>query len=241
MGVGSVAVFSDADAGSLHVSEADEAVRIGPAPAAQSYLDVDAILAAARATGAEAIHPGYGFLSENAAFAERCAAEGIAFVGPTPDNIRAFGLKHTARDLAKAYGVPLAPGTDLLKDAEAALAAAEEIGFPVILKASAGGGGIGMRVCEDAEAVSDAFAQVTRLAGANFADAGVFLERYLRTARHIEVQVFGDGEGRVVALGERDCSLQRRNQKVIEETPAPDLPAGVRQAMMDAAVRLGEG
>jgi urea carboxylase len=241
MGVGSVAVFSDADAGSRHVSEADEAVHIGPAPAAQSYLDVEAILTAARATGAEAIHPGYGFLSENVAFAERCAAEGIAFVGPTPDNIRAFGLKHTARDLAKAFGVPLAPGTDLLKDAEAALVAANEIGFPVILKASAGGGGIGMRVCEDAAAVADAFAQVTRLAGANFADTGVFLERYLRTARHIEVQVFGDGQGRVVALGERDCSLQRRNQKVIEETPAPDLPAAVRQAMMDAAVRLGEG
>ena len=241
MGVGSVAVFSDADAGSLHVSEADEAIRIGPAPAAQSYLDVDAILAAAKATGASAIHPGYGFLSENAAFAERCAAEDIAFIGPTPDNMRAFGLKHTARDLAKAFGVPLAPGTDLLSDAAAALAAAEQIGFPVILKASAGGGGIGMRVCEDAAAVADAFAQVTRLAGANFADTGVFLERYLRRARHIEVQIFGDGQGRVVALGERDCSLQRRNQKVIEETPAPDLPAATRQAMIDSAVRLGEG
>ncbi|MEO6379454.1 MAG: biotin carboxylase N-terminal domain-containing protein, partial [Caulobacteraceae bacterium] len=150
MGVGSVAVFSDADAGSLHVAQASEAVRIGPAPAAQSYLDVAAILAAAKATGAQAIHPGYGFLSENTAFAEACAAEGIAFIGPTPDNIRAFGLKHTARDLARANGVPLAPGTDLLTDADAALTAAREIGFPVILKATAGGGGIGMKVCDDA-------------------------------------------------------------------------------------------
>jgi len=238
MGVGSVAVFSDADAGSQHVSQADEAVRIGPAAAAQSYLNVEAILAAAKATGAEAIHPGYGFLSENVAFAEACAREGIAFIGPTPDNIRAFGLKHTARDLAQAQGVPLAPGTDLLVDAEAALAAAERIGFPVILKATAGGGGIGMRVCEDAASVAEAFASVTRLGGANFSDTGLFLERYVRQARHIEVQVFGDGAGGVVALGERDCSLQRRNQKVIEETPAPHLPAPTRAALIDAAVRL---
>ena len=150
MGVGSVAVFSDADAGSLHVAQADEAVRIGPAPAVQSYLYVDAILAAAKASGAQAIHPGYGFLSENTAFAEACEAAGIAFIGPTPENVRAFGLKHTARALALAHDVPLAPGTDLLTDADAALAAAERIGFPVILKATAGGGGIGMRVCEDA-------------------------------------------------------------------------------------------
>ncbi len=238
MGVGSVAVFSDADAGSLHVSQADEAVRIGPAPAAQSYLDIDAILAAARATGAQAIHPGYGFLSENVAFAEACAAAGIAFVGPSPADIRAFGLKHTARELAEAHGVPLAPGTDLLADAQTARAAAERIGFPVILKATAGGGGIGMRVCEDADAVAEAFAGVARLAGANFSDTGVFLERYVRRARHIEVQVFGDGAGRVVALGERDCSLQRRNQKVVEETPAPHLPPATRTALMEAAVRL---
>ena len=240
MGVGSVAVFSDADAGSLHVSQADEAVRIGPAPAAQSYLDVDAILAVAKATGAEAIHPGYGFLSENAAFAERCAAAGIAFIGPTPQNIRAFGLKHTARALAEAHGVPLAPGTDLLTDGGAAVAAAEAIGYPVILKATAGGGGIGMKVCEEPAAVAEAFASVARLAGANFSDGGVFLERYVRQARHIEVQVFGDGQGRVVALGERDCSLQRRNQKVIEETPAPLLPTATRDALIAAAVRLAQ-
>ncbi|MEW6018327.1 MAG: urea carboxylase [Pseudomonadota bacterium] len=240
MGVGSVAVYSDADAGSLHVSQADEAVRLGPAPAAESYLKVEAILEAARAAGAEAIHPGYGFLSENAAFAEACEAAGIAFIGPTPENILAFGLKHTARDLAQAHGVPLAPGTDLLTDAPAALAAARDIGFPVILKATAGGGGIGMRVCEDEAAVAEAFAQVSRLAGSNFSDGGVFLERFVRQARHIEVQIFGDGHGRVVALGERDCSLQRRNQKVIEETPAPHLPPATREALIAAAVRLGK-
>ena len=238
MGVKSVAVFSDADAGSLHVSLADEAVRIGPAPAAESYLRGDLILAAAKATGAQAIHPGYGFLSENARFAEACEAAGIAFVGPTADNIRAFGLKHTARDLAQAHGVPLAPGTDLLVDPAAALEAAERIGFPVILKATAGGGGIGMRVCETAEAVSEAFAAVQRLATGNFSDGGVFLERYVRKARHVEVQVFGDGAGKVMALGERDCSLQRRNQKVVEETPAPGLPAATRAALLGAAVRL---
>src|SRR5690606_3669892 len=240
MGVGSVAVYSDADAGSLHVSQADEAVRIGPAPAAESYLDAHAILAAARATGAQAIHPGYGFLSENTAFAEACEAAGIAFIGPSSADIRAFGLKHTARELAEAHGVPLAPGTDLLTDACAAREAAERIGFPVILKATAGGGGIGMRVCEDAAAVEEAFAAVARLAGSNFSDAGVFLERYVRRARHIEVQIFGDGMGEVVALGERDCSLQRRNQKVVEETPAPHLPAATRAALMEAAVRVGQ-
>jgi urea carboxylase len=238
MGVKSVAVFSDADAGSLHVSLADEAIRIGPAPAAESYLRGDLILAAAKATGAQAIHPGYGFLSENAGFAEACEAAGVAFIGPTADNIRAFGLKHTARDLAQAHGVPLAPGTDLLVDPAAALEAAQRIGFPVILKATAGGGGIGMRVCETAEAVNEAFAAVQRLATGNFSDGGVFLERYVRQARHVEVQVFGDGAGKVVALGERDCSLQRRNQKVVEETPAPGLPTATRAALLEAAVRL---
>jgi len=239
MGVGSVAVYSDADLGSLHVREADEAVRLGPAAAAHSYLDVEAILAAAKATGATAIHPGYGFLSENALFAERCEQAGIAFIGPTPANIRAFGLKHTARDLARAAGLPLMAGSELLSDAAAAVAAAERVGYPVMLKATAGGGGIGMRVCEDAAAVSEAFASIERLAGSNFADGGVYLERFVRHARHVEVQIFGDGNGRVVALGERDCSLQRRNQKVMEEAPAPRLPAPTRAALHDAALRLG--
>ena len=238
MGIRSVAVFSDADAGSAHVAQADAAVRIGPAPAAESYLDVDAILAAAEASGAEAIHPGYGFLSENTAFAEACAARGIAFIGPTPANIRAFGLKHTARALAAAQGVPLAPGTDLLSDESAAVIAAARIGYPVILKATAGGGGIGMKICADEADVREGFATVARLGAGNFGDGGVFLERYVARARHIEVQVFGDGAGRVVALGERDCSLQRRNQKVVEETPAPLLPEATRTALIDAAVRL---
>jgi urea carboxylase len=239
MGVGSVAVYSDADAGSLHVSQADEAVRLGPAPAAESYLNIAAVLAAAKATGAEAIHPGYGFLSENLAFAEACEAAGIVFIGPTADNIRAFGLKHTARDLAREHGVPLAPGADLLADADAAAEAAKAIGYPVMLKATAGGGGIGMRVCEDESALRAGFAAVQRLASGAFGDAGVFLERYVRRARHVEVQIFGDGAGGIVALGERDCSLQRRNQKVIEETPAPHLPPAVRAELMAAATRLG--
>ena len=241
MGISSVAVFSDADVGSRHVAEADEAVHIGPAPAVESYLNVEAILAAAKATGAEAIHPGYGFLSENTDFAEACAAAGIAFVGPTSDNIRVFGLKHTARDLAAAHGVPLAPGTDLLTDAAEALEAAERIGYPVILKATAGGGGIGMKICHDPADIQEGFATVARLGSGNFGNGGVFLERYVAKARHIEVQVFGDGAGCVVALGERDCSLQRRNQKVVEETPAPLLPAATRQALTDCAVRLTAG
>ena len=238
MGLRSVAVYSEADAGSLHVSEADEAVCIGGARPSESYLNIEAILAAAKQTGAGAIHPGYGFLAENTDFAEACAAAGIVFIGPTPDNIRMFGLKHSARALAKAHGVPLAPGSELLTSEKEALAAANEIGFPVMLKATAGGGGIGMRVCESQADVQEGFATVARLGQSNFGDAGVFLERYVRRARHVEVQIFGDGEGRVVALGERDCSLQRRNQKVVEESPAPLLPEQVRQDLYTAAIRL---
>lgn len=240
MGLRSVAVYSEADAGSLHVAAADEAVCIGPAPAAESYLNVAAILAAAKATGAGAIHPGYGFLAENAEFAESCASAGIAFIGPTPANIRAFGLKHSARELALAHGLPLAPGTDLLTDEAAAIAAAARIGYPVMLKATAGGGGIGMRICHDEAAVRAGFATVVRQGQASFGDAGVFLERYIAQARHIEVQIFGDGTGRVMALGERDCSLQRRNQKVVEEAPAPCLTDAKRAELIAAAVRLGE-
>ncbi|NBB25790.1 urea carboxylase [Porphyrobacter sp. SLTP] len=240
MGLRSVAVYSEADAGSLHVSAADEAVCIGPGPAAQSYLNVEAILAAAKATGAGAIHPGYGFLAENAEFAESCAAVGIAFIGPTPDNIRTFGLKHSARALAEAHGLPLAPGTGLLTGEDEAAEAAARIGYPVILKATAGGGGIGMRICESEAAVREGFAAVVRQGEASFGDAGVFLERYVARARHIEVQIFGDGQGRVMALGERDCSLQRRNQKVVEEAPAPCLSDAKRAELIAAAVRLGE-
>lgn len=240
MGLRSVAVYSDADMGSLHVAQADLAIRIGAGPSSESYLDIAAILAAAREAGAGAIHPGYGFLAENAGFAEACAAAGIVFIGPTPDNILAFGLKHSARALATEHGIPLAPGTDLLVDVEAAVAAGTAIGFPVMLKATAGGGGIGMRVCRNEAEIRDGFAAVARLGVANFGDAGVFLERYVERARHIEVQIFGDGAGRVIALGERDCSLQRRNQKVVEEAPAPNLDPAVRAGLIAAAVRLGE-
>ncbi|KFG89222.1 Urea carboxylase [Sphingobium herbicidovorans NBRC 16415] len=240
MGLRSVAVYSEADEASLHVAQADEAVCIGPARASDSYLNIAAILDAARATGAGAIHPGYGFLAENVEFAEACAAASIVFIGPTSDNIRTFGLKHSARALAAAHGVPLAPGTGLLTGEEEAVAAAHEIGFPVILKATAGGGGIGMRICEDEADVREGFAAVARQGQSNFGDAGIFLERYIRRARHIEVQLFGDGQGRIMPLGERDCSLQRRNQKVVEEAPAPLLPEVVRRDLIAAATRLGE-
>ena len=201
---------------------------IGPPQAARSYLSVPAILDAARATGAEAIHPGYGFLSENAAFAEACEAEGFTFIGPTPDQMRSFGLKHTSRSIAAESQLPLLPGTGLLADAGAAMSAAEKIGYPVMLKSTAGGGGIGMRLCRTPEELASSFEVVARLGRANFGDAGLFLERAVTRARHIEVQILGDGRGGVVALGERDCSAQRRNQKVIEETPAPGITTEVR-------------
>jgi urea carboxylase len=239
MGVGSVAVYSEADAGSRHIFEADEAVLIGSAPAAESYLSFEAIFAAAAKTGAEAIHPGYGFLSENIAFARACAERGIRFIGPTPDNIDAFALKHTARATARQCGVPLLPGTDLLADVDAALAAAEALKFPVILKSSGGGGGIGMRVCHSARELSDTFESVVRLAQANFGNPAVYLEKYVTRARHIEVQIFGDGKGNVIALGERDCSAQRRHQKVLEETPAPRLSEQTRARLYAAAILLG--
>jgi urea carboxylase len=239
MGIGSVAVYSEADAGALHAASADEAVAVGPAPAAESYLNVDRILDSARRTGAEAIHPGYGFLSENADFAARCAAEGIAFIGPTPENIRAFGLKHRARALATEANLPLLPGTGLLGGLLEARSAAVRIGYPVMLKSTAGGGGIGMRRCADAAELEAAFEPVARLASSHFKDAGVYLEKLVDPARHVEVQIFGDGRGRVVALGQRDCSLQRRNQKVIEETPPPGISVDTLAAMDAAATRLG--
>lgn len=238
MGVLSVAVYSDADKHAPHVFEADEAVRIGPGPASQSYLNAARIIEAAQSTGADAIHPGYGFLSENAAFAEACEAAGIRFVGPAPQQMRAFGLKHTARDLAGANNVPLLPGSGLLGNTEDALRAAASIGYPVMLKSSAGGGGIGMRLCQNDAELREAFDTTARLSQANFGDGGLFLEKFVQHARHIEVQIFGDGAGTVLALGERDCSVQRRNQKVIEETPAPGLPHEVRLRLFDAATRL---
>ena len=233
-----VAVYSEADAASLHIQQADEAHSLGEGPAAGTYLQVEKILAVAKQSGAQAIHPGYGFLSENAAFAEACEAAGIAFVGPTPEQLRVFGLKHTARALAKQHGVPMLEGTELLESLDAALSAGEQVGYPVMLKSTAGGGGIGMRVCNDAGELSEAFDAVKRLGQNNFSDSGVFIEKYIQRARHLEVQVFGDGQGEVLALGVRDCSVQRRNQKVLEETPAPNLPAGMAEELCAAAIQL---
>lgn len=240
MNIRGVAVYSEADLSSLHIREADEALSLGEGPAANTYLVSEKIIAAARASGAQAIHPGYGFLSENAAFAEACEAAGIAFVGPTPEQLRLFGLKHTARALAKAHGVPMLEGTGLLANVDEAVHAAAEVGYPVMLKSTAGGGGIGMRVCYHPEELRDAFDAVVRLGKNNFSDAGVFIEKYIERARHLEVQLFGDGKGEVIALGVRDCSVQRRNQKVLEETPASNLPDGMETALCEAAIKLGQ-
>ncbi|MGP0012852.1 urea carboxylase [Pseudomonas sp.] len=235
-----VAVYSEADITSRHILEADQALSLGEGAAADTYLVVDKILAAAKTCGAQAIHPGYGFLSENAAFAEACEAAGIAFVGPTPEQLRLFGLKHTARALARQQGIPLLEGTDLLDSLDDALRAATQVGYPIMLKSTAGGGGIGMRVCRCAQELQEAFETVKRLGQNNFSNAGVFIEKYIQRARHLEVQVFGDGAGEVLALGVRDCSVQRRNQKVLEETPAPNLPDGMAEALCSAAVRLAK-
>lgn len=240
MGIASVAVYSDADRFTRSVLDADEAVRVGPAAAAESYLNVEAIIAACLQTGAEAVHPGYGFLSENRRFAETLAGHGIAFIGPRPEHLDAFGLKHRAREIAERSGVPLLPGSGLLETIDEAMAEAMRIGFPLMLKSTAGGGGIGMQLCQDEQTLRERFETVQRTARASFGDARVYLERFVAEARHIEVQIFGNGKGGVVALGERDCSLQRRNQKVVEETPAPGLSAGTRARLHQAAVALGE-
>lgn len=234
----SVAVYAASDADSLHVRHADEAFCLGEGAAADTYLDVDKIIAVAKESGAEAIHPGYGFLSENAAFVRRCEAEGIAFIGPTPEQMELFGLKHKARELAEKAEVPLTPGTDLLKDVEEAVCSANQIGYPVMLKSTAGGGGIGMQLCHSEEDVLSAFDSVKRLGANNFADDGVFIEKFIARARHIEVQIFADGQGNALAIGERDCSSQRRNQKVVEECPAPNLSDEVRAQLHSTAEAL---
>jgi urea carboxylase len=241
MGLESVAVYSEIDAHAPHVRDAGEAWLLGAAPAAESYLRQERILEVARLSGADAIHPGYGFLSENAQFAAACEQAGIAFIGPTPAQMRDFGLKHTARKLAQAAGLPLLPGTGLLADLPAALTAAQAIGYPVMLKSTAGGGGIGMRRCDGPRDLEECYAAVQRLAAGNFSNSGVFLEKFVARARHIEVQIFGDGRGQVIALGERDCSVQRRNQKVLEESPAPDLGDAARRELHQSAARLGKG
>jgi len=240
LGIASVAVYSEADRHALHVELADEAVCIGPAPARDSYLNAERILEVARATGAQAIHPGYGFLSENTAFAEACEKANIRFVGPTAEQICRFGLKHTSREIAQQCEVPLLPGSGLLRDVDHALAEAKRIGWPVMLKSTAGGGGIGMQLCGNAEELRARYETVRNLGRNNFKDDGIYLEKFVEVARHIEVQIFGDGRGQVIALGERDCSTQRRNQKVIEETPAPGLSEEQRAELFACAVRLGE-
>ena len=240
LGVKAVAVFAEADRDSLHVSQADEAYCLGEGSARETYLNQDKLFALMEQHGVDAVHPGYGFLSENPDFVKGCEARGIAFIGPTPEQMDTFGLKHTARTLAQKTGVPLLPGTDLLTDKNAALKAAEEIGYPVMLKSTAGGGGIGMQICENADSLDKAWDSVRRLSANNFSNDGVFIEKYIARARHIEVQVFGDGKGRAITLGERDCSAQRRHQKVLEETPAPNLPNEVRSQLQGTARALME-
>nr|WP_321240520.1 urea carboxylase [uncultured Tolumonas sp.] len=240
MGVTAVAVYSEADADSRHVLDADEAWSLGEGAAAQTYLDQNKLIAIAKQTGAQAIHPGYGFLSENPDFARLCVDEGLVFLGPTPEQMVVFGLKHKARALAEAAHVPLLPGTGLLSSLDEALFEAARIGYPVMLKSTAGGGGIGMQRCFSAEELRSAYSSVKRLSENNFSNGGMFLEKFIENARHIEVQMFGDGQGNVIAIGERDCSAQRRNQKVIEECPAPNLSEDVRQALLATAVQLGE-
>ena len=240
LGIRTVAVFSEADKDGLVVRLADEAVCIGPPPAGKSYLSIDAIVEAARRSGAGAIHPGYGFLSENARFAEAVAAAGLIFVGPTPEAIRTMGDKAAARAAAKAADVPIVPGSDgEVGDLDAALAAARGIGFPVMLKASAGGGGRGIRVAPDEAAFEHQFHTAQAEAKAAFGSGALYLERFLHRARHLEVQVLGDGE-RVVHCFERECSLQRRRQKVWEEAPSPAIDEATRQALCQSAVRLAE-
>ncbi|MDF7806891.1 urea carboxylase [Pontiellaceae bacterium B12219] len=240
MGITSVAVYSDADADAEHAALADEAYNIGPAPAKDSYLNTAKILEVMQENGVEAVHPGYGFLSENVEFSQACAEIGVEFIGPEEKHILEFGLKHRARDLAEAAGVPLVPGTGLLNSESEALEAAEKIGYPIMLKSTAGGGGIGMRICNSSDELEAHYETIKRLGKNYFKDEGLFLEKYIKTSRHIEVQVFGNGKGRVTVLGERDCSVQRRNQKVIEETPAPNISEETRRALHAAAKVLTE-
>ncbi len=241
MGIRAVAVYSDVDEDLPYVREADEAVHIGPAQPAHSYLDGAAIIAAAGKTGAAAVHPGYGFLAENAAFASRVLAAGLTWVGPGPDAIEQMGDKIAARNLMEQAGVPVSPGSrEPAGDAAAAMAEADRVGYPVMVKAAAGGGGIGMGVARDQASLSAAFETARSRAERFFGSPDILIERYIERARHVEVQILGLADGRVLALGERDCSVQRRHQKVAEETPSPGVSAGLRERMLAAAVRAGE-
>ncbi|MFC7547245.1 acetyl/propionyl/methylcrotonyl-CoA carboxylase subunit alpha [Plantactinospora sp. GCM10030261] len=241
LGVRTVAVYSEADAGLPFVVEADEAVCVGPANPAQSYRNVEAILDAAKATGVQAIHPGYGFLSENAEFARTVEARGLIWVGPGADAIDAMGDKINARNLMAAAGVPVAPGTtDPAADVDAAVSAAGDIGYPVMVKAAAGGGGMGMAVAADEGALRTEYEKVRAFAERMFGDGSVLIERFFPRVRHVEVQILGLADGRVVALGERECSVQRRNQKLVEESPSPAVSPELRERFLAAAVRAGE-
>src|SRR5690554_5185495 len=237
-GIETVAVYSDADAGALHVRTADEAYPVGPAPSAESYLVMERVLEVAQRSGADAVHPGYGFLSENAGFAEACARAGITFIGPPPEAIRAMGDKTAARALMEQAGVPMAPGTvDAIGDTAEAVRVAGEIGYPVLIKAAAGGGGKGMRVVASADEIERAVQAAQGEARSAFGDERVFIEKYLLGPRHIEFQILADGHGNVVHLFERECSIQRRHQKVIEEAPSAVLTPELRAAMGEAAVQ----
>ena len=237
LGLQTVAIYSEADRESLHVRFADDDVCVGPPPARDSYLRTPHIIAAAEITGADAIHPGYGFLAENAEFAETCEASNIAFIGPTPDQIRTMGDKAAARKAMAEVGVPVVPGTPgPVEDVDEALVFAEQIGFPVIIKAAAGGGGKGMRVAKDADDFARSFQLARSEALSAFSNADVYVEKYLARPRHIEFQIMGDRQGNVIHLGERDCSVQRRHQKLIEEAPSPAVTPELRQLMGDAAI-----
>jgi acetyl-CoA carboxylase biotin carboxylase subunit len=238
LGLGTVAVYSTADEDALHVRQADEAVCIGPPHARESYLDMDALLQAARDTGADAVHPGYGFLAENAAFAAACRDHGLVFVGPSPEAIEAMGDKAGARRIAAAAGAPTVPGTEGNASLDQALEAAAEIGYPVLLKAAAGGGGRGIRIARDEHALAEAVGEAAREAGAAFGNDSLYVEKLLVDARHVEVQVLGDSHGNLIHLFERECSLQRRRQKLLEESPSPALDAGARQRLAAAALRV---
>ena len=241
MGIATVAVYSEADADALHVEMADEAVAVGPAPSSESYLVIDNIMAAIRETGADAVHPGYGFLSENAAFAEALDAAGVAFIGPGPKAIAAMGDKIESKRLAEEAGVATVPGRPgVIADAEEAVAVSREIGYPVMLKASAGGGGKGMRIARDDDGVRESFRLAASEAQSSFGDDRIFIEKFIETPRHIEIQVLADSHGNTIYLGERECSIQRRHQKVIEEAPSPFLDGNTRAAMGQQAVALAK-
>ena len=238
LGITSIALRTSAERGNDYFSSFDEVWDLSGESVAETYLNVSQILTIAAEAGACAVHPGYGFLSENAEFASQVAEAGFAFLGPSPEVIKTFGLKHEARAIAESQRVPVLRGTDILPDIAAARAAAEQVGYPLLLKSTAGGGGIGMQRCDNPEQLDAAFGSVTALAQSNFTSAGVFIEKCITQARHVEVQLFGDGKGNVVILGDRDCSLQRRNQKLVEECPAPQLPTSIRTSMHESARAL---